>query len=178
METLQVPLGLCQCGCGQLTSIAKRTYTSRGVVKGQPQVYVQSHSARISRRGYVRHRVDGESVQEHVAIAERALGKPLPPGVEIHHVDENRRNNANRNLVICPDRTYHKLLHVRARVVRAGGNPNTQRICSACHQLKEFSAFSRCRALKADGLGRTCRACQVEYRKTYVRPSKRAREAA
>lgn len=37
-------------------------------------------------------------LQEHILIAERALGKPLPRGTEVHHVDESKANNARTNL--------------------------------------------------------------------------------
>jgi hypothetical protein len=50
-------------------------------------------------------------------------------------MDGNKQNNINSNLVICQDAKYHKLLHVRARVLRAGGNPNSQRICPTCKEL-------------------------------------------
>jgi hypothetical protein len=41
-----IPAGLCQCGCGEPTPIAKRTSTRKGVVKGQPIRYVQGHGNR------------------------------------------------------------------------------------------------------------------------------------
>ena len=59
---------------------------------------------------------------EHVLVVERALGKPLPDGVEIHHVDGDGHNNHPSNLVICPDRAYHQLLHYRTRAHEASGN--------------------------------------------------------
>lgn len=110
----------------------------------------------------------------HVAVAEAALGHYLPDGAEIHHVDEHKHNNANGNLVICQSHAYHKLLHVRARVVKGGGDPNTQRICSTCKELKTFNAFNLWSASKSDGLQQRCRECQKRLYKGYVRPSKRA----
>lgn len=79
----------------------------------------------------------------HVVIAERALGKPLPVGAEVHHVDEDVKNNRHSNLVICQDHAYHRLLHARRRIVLAGGDPNTQRICSDCRQLRPVQQFSK-----------------------------------
>lgn len=68
---------------------------------------------------------------EHREIAKRALGRPLPPGAEVHHVDENFRNNAPDNLVICPNHAYHRLLHLRAKALAESGNPNNRK-CVFC----------------------------------------------
>ncbi len=108
-------------------------------------------------------------VYEHILVAERALGHDLPEGAQVHHRDGNKRHNANANLVICQDAAYHKLLHVRTRVVLAGGDPNTQRICAHCRELKAFAEFNRSSQNKADGLQQQCRVCQSAYCKTYVR---------
>lgn len=62
----------------------------------------------------------------HVIKAEHALGKVLPDGAEVHHFDEDKSHNENSNLVICQDRSYHKLLHRRMKILRAGGNPDTE----------------------------------------------------
>lgn len=74
---------------------------------------------------------DGAPILEHIAIAEAALGRRLPPEAEVHHVDLNRANNAPSNLVICPDHAYHALLHVRQAAMDATGDPN-QRSCRYC----------------------------------------------
>lgn len=81
--------------------------------------------------GYKAFRVNGKIRFEHVQIAEKALGRPLPEGAHIHHMDENPLNNDPHNLVICPDAAYHKLLHLRARAWRAIGDP-TGRKCVYC----------------------------------------------
>jgi CRISPR/Cas system-associated exonuclease Cas4 (RecB family) len=47
----------------------------------------------------------------HVAVAEAALGKKLPKGAVVHHVDLNPLNNDASNLVVCPSQSYHLLLH-------------------------------------------------------------------
>jgi hypothetical protein len=69
----------------------------------------------MDKRGYMVVRIGGVHKFEHVLIAEKALGKPLPKGAQVHHLNERKGDNRNRNLVVCPDDAYHKLLHKRAR---------------------------------------------------------------
>lgn len=85
----------------------------------------------INAGGYRVHGKNHERTYEHVTVAERVLGKPLPPGAIVHHVDGNPANNAPSNLVICPDQAYHLLLHVRQRAIEACGNPNYRK-CMVC----------------------------------------------
>lgn len=65
--------------------------------------------------GYVYVQKDGKKKMQHVSVAEKALGKPLPKGAVVHHVDEDKKNNDPKNLVICPSQAYHLLLHKRMR---------------------------------------------------------------
>jgi hypothetical protein len=80
---------------------------------------------------YVRKRVNGKEKLEHVIVAEKALGKPLPVGACVHHHDEDKKNNAPNNLVICPSNAYHRLLHRRMESMKASGNPDWLR-CLRC----------------------------------------------
>jgi hypothetical protein len=142
----------CACGCGVLAPLHSRT--------GQPCRYLQSHSSRTKRLGYVRHRINGESVQEHTTIVEAALGKPLPKHAQVHHVDGNKRNNAGSNLVVCQDQRYHSLLHYRAKVLKAGGDPNRDGVCGTCLAVKPLTDFNRQTARISNGRQSECRQCQ------------------
>lgn len=70
-------------------------------------------------------------VYEHILIASRALGRPLPKGSEVHHVNEDGTDNSPWNLVICENAAYHKLLHRRTKAYLACGDP-TYRQCQFC----------------------------------------------
>lgn len=132
-------------------------------------LYVRTIAHGHPRADYLGH------VLAHVLIAEKALGKPLPPGAQMHHVDENGKNNANTNLVICQDHAYHKLLHVRARIVKAGGNPNTEKFCRDCGQIKPLETFNRSTGNKATGRQSVCRLCQkIRFADFHARQQVRA----
>ena len=70
----------------------------------------------VTHNGYLLIRVNGRRIYEHVYLAEKALGRRLPPKAEIHHMNEETADNHTPfNLVICPDKSYHRLLHDRMR---------------------------------------------------------------
>lgn len=79
---------------------------------------------------YVRKHVPGSHpVAEHILIAEKALGKKLPQGVEVHHVNEDKKDNRPGNLVICPNHGYHALLHRRQNAFDACGHYDWVKCC-------------------------------------------------
>ena len=90
----------------------------------------------ITALGYVAIAKDGKKKQAHILIVEAALGHALPAGAEVHHVNEIRSDNTPTNLVVCPSRAYHKLLHQRQDALDACGNAS-HRKCPFC---KEYSA--------------------------------------
>lgn len=87
----------------------------------------------INRHGYKLMHSGGKQRHEHILVAERALGKPLPIGAVVHHIDENKLNNTPTNLVICQDDAYHFLLHQRQRAIDACGHAHWRK-CPFCKQ--------------------------------------------
>ena len=114
--------------------------------------------------GYLVTYVNKEEIQVHTLIAETALGKKLPKGAAVHHVNEVKTDNKNRNLVICQDASYHRLLHLRQRALNECGNVNYSR-CQFCNEWDdpknmyikpgEYEAFHRsCRNKRLNELKR------------------------
>jgi hypothetical protein len=48
---------------------------------------------------------------EHRVIAEKVLGRTLKRNEVVHHIDGDKTNNKNSNLLIC-DVAYHQWLHM------------------------------------------------------------------
>lgn len=95
--------------------------------------YAEAGEGTRHNSGYWMYEIKGKPVMRHILIAEKALGKPLPIGAEVHHFDEDKANDSNTNLVICQDRLYHNLLHRRRKALRACGHADWER-CQICKQ--------------------------------------------
>ena len=93
-------------------------------------------SGSIRQGGYHRRSIDGKEKLQHVLIAEKAIGKLLPKGTYVHHADGNPLNNSNNNLVVCPNQSYHKLLHQRQDAMTATGHADW-RTCNRCHKYDD-----------------------------------------
>jgi hypothetical protein len=148
------PSGLCMCGCGEPAPIATVTLRRLGHVKGEAVRFCVGHYSRTVRgrdasnwrggrtklrSGYVRvyapdhpraHRPQGY-VYEHILVAERVLGRHLPEGAVVHHINGDPSDNRPANLAILPSTEYHNLIHTRQRARDACGNPDWIK-CEVC----------------------------------------------
>lgn len=161
-------------GCGKLFSAKPRAnrpsrFCSRACCdsrSGEDRPNYNGGRANSYNGGYPSIRCEGHPransagfVHEHILVAERALGRRLPQGAVVHHVNENKSDPSNSNLVICQDANYHLHLHARMRIKAAGGNPNTDAICGKCGAVKNRTEFHS-NAGNTHGVHSRCKQCR------------------
>lgn len=105
---------------------------------------------------------------EHILLAEKVLGKPLPKGAVVHHADGNSFNNTLTNLVICPDRAYHNLLHARMRALAVCGHADWRK-CSYCKEYDnpENMVIQKHYGRPIEGNSMMHKQCKLDYMKLY-----------
>jgi hypothetical protein len=113
--------------------------------------------------GYQFHTVNGKPKRWHVHLAEQAIGHELPPNAVVHHVDGDKMNNINSNLVVCPSESYHRLLHIRTRAYEETGNAGWRK-CKYCCQWDDLANMSSYRQYTS-GLAAYHKACAAKYAK-------------
>ena len=134
-------MNLCECGCGQIVN--KRFVRGHNL-----KVY---HSSKYAKgisfdRGRIMILVRGDKkhprsigygyVYRHILIAEKALGKSILRPIVVHHIDGDKTNDDNSNLVICENQAYHVLLHKRTNAYAACGHANWEK-CQFCKEYDD-----------------------------------------
>lgn len=85
----------------------------------------------IDKDGYIRVRGEGNRKLQHRLNAEKVLGRELKNREVVHHINGNRLDNRNENLLICTD-SYHRLIHAREKALSDCGKPDWRK-CRYCH---------------------------------------------
>lgn len=115
-----------------------------------------AHVRARSKTPYVGHNASTGSLRRlHQQVVEAAIG-PLPTGWEVHHVNEDKRDNRPQNLVVCETTRTHDLVEripallkmatwcgkvgASVRMLRAL-EPVGMRICIRCRAVLPASEF-------------------------------------
>jgi len=88
---------------------------------GYIRVYRPSHPRAMS-DGYI---------YEHILAAEEKMRFPLPNNSVVHHIDGNRANNAQDNLLVCKNIAAHNTAHKEERALLHFGNERALK-CKFC----------------------------------------------
>jgi len=102
----------------------------------------ENGSGSINTDGYVDICINGVRTYEHIVAAARALGRPLPAGALVHHVNGNKSDNRPENLVVCPNEAYHKLIHIRMKALADCGNAGWRK-CWVCGEYDDPANLRR-----------------------------------
>jgi hypothetical protein len=125
------PSGLCQCGCGELTSIAKRTDRSRSDVYGQHKRFRPNHHLRVANparrstpanpmrpwlnraqnRWYFYDRKGRGSAWAR-AVLECKLGRELTADEDAHHINGDTTDDRPENLEALSKSEHTRLHHL------------------------------------------------------------------
>lgn len=158
---------LCECGCGSPAPVYTKSNRRLGIVIGRPHRFIANHHCRkrvIAGPYRLARTEDGKRTTLHRVRAAKSLGKPLPRGAVVHHADGTTDDTAP--LVICQNQDYHLQLHKRMRVVAAGGNPWTDKICHTCRLVKHKDQFGR-NTYAGDGHAADCKECAADWQRRY-----------
>ena len=148
-----IPVEICQCGCGRRTWVADRTDKTRGWIKGQSIKFIRGHNGgkgescafwkggQIEHEGYMMVLAPGHPragkkgyVAKQYLVVEKILGRILPLSAIVHHNNGKRKDNSPSNFVVCQDQNYHNLLHRRERAFKACGHACWRK----CHHCKQY----------------------------------------
>lgn len=114
---------------------------NRTKLAGYNLVYMPSHDRAFKSggsKGYV---------YEHILVAERMLGRSLDHGEVVHHLDANRSNNNESNLIVFDSHSSHASFHTDENKMRLIRNEDGSYHCES----KTMCKCEVCGARAMDG---------------------------
>lgn len=120
----------------------------------------------MSKSKYRRVVIGGETVYKHRHIAGEARGKKLLPDEEVHHIDENKENNALDNLMVMRSKSDHNALHKGRKPVF-----DEEHLHWYCPDMG-LKSVKYCPDCAAPCVGERCLACSSKAARKVSRPDK------
>lgn len=122
---MNIPEGMCQCGCGQPASIAKYNWPKYGWIKGKPKRYIHNHHQKGHKnnrynmglsfnKSINRWRIccrDGSIVLFARAVMEAHIKRELLPEEVVHHINGDSTDDGIENLELFPSKSAHRTGH-------------------------------------------------------------------
>ena len=97
---------------------------------------------RVDKHGYVRFTEDPSRLAwEHVRVAERMLGRPLGKNEQVHHINGDKTDNRETNLLILRSNKDHRIIHSKIPydLVKLPDGSHVaikkQKMCMFCNRL-------------------------------------------
>jgi len=134
-------LWFCECECGGSREVSAARLNSRNVkscgcyIKNSPNTPDYPTFPNTSKYQYTT--VNGEKDRTHRVIGAKALGRKLLPTEVVHHIDLDRANNENSNLLICTN-SYHSWLHGQLKLMKKKAKLNVIQV----QRIKEYLSIN------------------------------------
>lgn len=127
-------MGLCKCGCGQITKLYEKSNKKLRVTKGEHRPFVKGHQNRRFRKNYNDVPIEGQFknkgyvyvlashhpsptqgryVKRSRLVMERLLGRFLTSDEIVHHKNGSRDDDRPENLELT-NRSKHNITHGKA----------------------------------------------------------------
>lgn len=92
-------------------------------INGYPIIYRPDRDDTIGNSG---------CVYVHILVAEKKLGRRLLPGEVVHHVDENKSNFSEDNLIVFKTKADHARFHKTGSIEKDGDVYISPKLCKKC----------------------------------------------
>lgn len=132
--------GLCECGCGEKTTISPKTSKREGVVAGQPRRFCYGHQNRrfiklhdkAPERGQFIHagyvyviapeehprKTNKRYIKRSRLVMEDIIGRYLEKHEQVHHINGDRSDDRPENLEITTLSSHNKIHRKHERLRR------------------------------------------------------------
>lgn len=99
---------------------------------------------KIDKQGYIRFTEDpSRTAWEHIRVAEKILGRSLGRSEQVHHINGDKTDNTETNIIVLRTNKDHKIIHsdIPYELLKTADGSfvvvKQQRVCPCCNRLFE-----------------------------------------